>query len=1023
MTRWALRNDRVVLLVVVLVWLFACGGLWLFPSQEDPTVTVKTAIVSTAHPGMSAERVERLITERLETEIQEVAAVREIRSVSKTGLSRLWVRVEDGEDLERAWTEVRRRVARAAPYLPKGVQGPIVDDDFGKVAIALVTLRADGFEDDEIRATARWLRLELLQVKGVGTVEIHGLEDEEIVLRVDPARMGSLGVAPATLLAALRQTNVISSGGMVDVLPERIPVQPTGEFETLEDLADLVVANPQDGTVARLRDLVEIERVPVDPPTTRFFQDGEAVVGFAISQVEGGNVLKVGRRLRQRLAELQNELHLGYELQTPVFQADLVQTSRSDFLGNLGLSILIVLAIMLAAMGPRTGVIVSALIPTTMAVTLLGMLLLGIPIHRVSIAAMIIAIGILIDNGIVMSETIRQGVRQLDLSPVDAAQRAGQELMIPLLSSSLTTILAFLPLALAQSETAEYTRSLFTVISLALLASWVLSMTAIPVLLVRYGRPAEGKDLEERGFARAITRTYRRGLAWVLGHRRAFSVGVVGLLLGTGALALEIRKEFFPPSERAQFAIKLELPNGRSIRETERVTTQVSAWLRDDATNPEIGGVLSYVGYGGPRFYLPLEPPPPDPGLGFLIVDVASLGDVVPVAERVEKYLLERHPDLLGQTRRLMIGGGGVGLVEVVVEGDDLGPLFAAVAQVKSALRDAVGTRDVKDDWGVEGKRITVEVDQTKARRAGVTSLEVATTLETMLSGRALSELREEDRSVPIVLTGDRRARSLDRLQTLEIQSSAKATTVPLAQVASFELDFEPAKIRRLDRTRAVTVTARPRRGVLASELDAEVRASVESLDLPTGVEIHWRGEWKEELEANLALFAGAPMALFGIVVILVWQFNSIRMAIIILSTALLATIGVVPGLVLTGAHFGFMASLGCFSLLGIVVNDAIVLLDRIRRGQEDDQLSAYDAIVEAGARRLWPILLTTMTTIAGLLPLILWGGPLWYAMGNVIAFGLGSATLLILGMAPVLYARLYNVDGVRRRGRKGSEG
>ena len=1014
LTGWALRNDRVVLLVMVLVLVGAAGSLWLFPSQEDPTVTVKTAIVSTAHPGMSAERVERLITERLEAEIQEVAAVREISSVSKTGLSRLWVRVEDGEDLDDAWIEVRKRVERARPYLPKGVLGPVVDDNFGKVAIALVTLRSDGFEKDEIRETVRWLKLELLQVKGVGTVEVHGLSEEEIVLRVDPARMGSLGVAQAMLLAALRQTNIISSGGMVDVLPERIPVQPTGEFESLEDLGDLVVASPGGGAVAHLRDLVEIERVPVDPPTSIFYEDGDPVVGFAISMVEGGNVLTTGRRLRTRLAELQHRLHLGYELRTPLFQADLVRATRADFLGNLGLAILIVLGIMLAAMGPRTGLIVSSLIASTMAVTLMGMLVLGIPVHRVSNAAMIIAIGILVDNGIVMAETIRQGVRQERLVPELAAVRAGQELMIPLLSSNLTTILAFLPLALAQSETAEYTRSLFTVISIALLASWLLAMTAIPVLLVRFGRPAEGKDLEERGWARAITRTYRRALVWALGHRRAFAGGVLVLLLAAGLLALKIRKEFFPPSERAQFAIQLDLPNGRSVRETDRVTSEVTAWLQDERINPEIGGVLGYVGTGGPRFYLPLEPPPPDPSLAFLVVDVASLEDVIPVMERAEKYLLEAHPDVLGQTKRLMIGGGGVGLVEVVVEGDDLGPLFATVANVKAALRTGHGTRDVQDDWGVEGKRITVHVDQTKARRAGVTSLEVATTLETMLSGRAISELREGDRSIPIVLMGDRRARSLDRLQALQVESTTLGTSVPLHQVATFELDFEPAKIRRLDRTRAVTVTARPRSGVLASELFAEVRGRVEALDLPEGVEIHWRGEWKEELEANLALFAGAPIALFGIVVILVWQFNSIRMAGIILSTALLATIGVVPGLVLTGAHFGFMASLGCFSLLGIVVNDAIVLLDRIRRGQEEDELSPYDAIIEAGARRFWPIMLTTVTTIAGILPLILWGGPLWYAMGNVIAFGLASATVLILGVAPALYAKFHGVKEPR---------
>ncbi|MCB2100089.1 MAG: efflux RND transporter permease subunit [Rhodobacterales bacterium] len=1007
LTRWSLDASRLTILFILFVALAGVASYVTYPRKEDPSITIRMAQVTAAYPGMAATRVEDLITRPIEERIREIPEVKRITSDSRTGNALVSVEVQDTvTDLAPVWQRLRDKMADLAPDLPDGTQGPTVNDEVGLTAVATVALWSDGFTLAEMRQVARDTRDRLYTLDGIKKIELYGVQDERVYLEASNARLARFGISPLTLVDTLRQQNIVLPGGHIDADGQNVIVEPSGDFTDVEQIREVLIPRPGGGTVP-LRDLVTVTRGPVDPPRNPVYFNGRPAIVLSVSIQDGVNSVAFGDRLTAALARIQNSLPIGYVLDYATFQPDLVALAVDGAVVNVYQTLAIVLAVVMVFLGWRTGLIVGAFVPLAMLLGLVVMRLLDIELQRMSIASMIIALGLLVDNGIVVAEDIRARL-SAGQKRRDAAIDAGRTLAVPLLTSSLTTILAFMPMMLAVGAAGEYTRSLSQVVIILLLGSWFLAMVVTPVLCVWFMRQPTAEDIAAAAREGRFLGGYRRLLGGVLRHRALFLAGVGLVAVAAGWGFSFVPKIFFPESERNQFLVYIDLPAGSSIKATQATVRAVTAWLDDRAANPDVTGTIAYVGGGGPRFYLTLSPIDPDPHRAFITVTTGRGGDVPAAMARVRAHLLDRHPEARAQVKAMSLGASESGLVEIRLVGPDAGALTAASARLQDGLRAMAGARDIRDDWENRVVKVTVQVDQGRARRAGVTSTEVAQSLNTYLDGMAVTDYREGDLVIPVVLRGLEAERgTLSGLADINVHTAA-GTTVPLPQIASFTGEFAHGRIKRRDLERTVTVQVK-HQALKAAPLFAQMEPLLAGLDLPPGHRWEVGGELEDSAEAQANLFATLPHCLALIAVLLVWQFNSFRRPAIILATIPLAFLGAVVGMLALNAPFGFMSILGLFSLAGIIINNGIVLIDRVD-GLRAEGLAPDKAVVEAALARFRPILMTTLTTILGLLPLIVSHDPLFYGLAAVIAFGLLLGTALTLGLVPVLYTLLFRV-------------
>jgi len=752
-----------------------------------------------------------------------------------------------------------------------------------------------------------------------------------------------------------------------------------------------------------------IRRGYVDPPQSKVYFDGRPALILSVSALDGTNAVEFGNRLRTRVAELQDALPLGYVLDFATFQPELIEATIEGAKLNLYQTLGIVLAVVMLFLGARTGLIVGAFVPVTMLLGIIVMRLLDVELQRVSIAALIIALGMLVDNGIVIAEDIRVRL-EAGAERIAAAVGAGRSLAVPLLTSSLTTILFFAPMALAEGGAGEFTRSLAQVVTIVLLASWFLSLSMTPALCVWFMKvaPVEGKAAGER-FDSGPYRAYRRVLEAILRHRLLFLLAMAALLGLALAGMGRVGKEFFPIGDRNQYLVYVDLPAGSSIKATDQVVGRLARWLADRETNPEIASSVAYVATGGPRFFLSLAAMDPDPHRAFLVVNTVRPEQVDASVARTRQFLLEQMPEARASAKKMWMGSSEAGLFELRLVGPDGAALRRAGEELIEALRAIPGMDSVKQDWENRIAKIKVDVDQSRARAAGVSSQDVANALNMYLSGASVTDYREGDSVIPVIMRSDQEARgALSDLQALAVYSRQHGRWIPLPQVASIHGEWTDARIRRRDQARTLTVSAK-HATMAAAELLPLLQPRIDALGLPPGHQVEIGGEIESQAEANEKLFAALPMCVALIVVLLVWQFNSFRRPLIIMATIPLVLVGAVLGLLSLNALFGFMVMLGLFSLAGIIINNGIVLIERI--GEElEAGLGAHQAVVQACLSRLRPIVITSLTTILGLLPLILSRDPLFYAMACAMAFGLAIGTVLTLGFVPALYALLYAV-------------
>jgi multidrug efflux pump subunit AcrB len=998
----------------LLIAIIVLGGLTAFstqPRQEDPEITLRGAQVVTRFPGMSPERVEQLITRPIEEKIKEISEIDEIKSISMAGMSIVTPEAHARYyAMEPIWNDLRNKMDDIRSELPEGVSGPHVNDDYGRVAVITLALTGSDYSMAELNEVARDVRDRLGALPLVAQVDLYGVQPERVWLEFDTTLLAQLDVAPAALVSALRNQNVVLPGGTINASGQSVVIEPSGDFRSVEEIRDLAITT-EGGGIVYLRDLVSVRRGYVDPPQAPAYYDNQPAIVIGISMVESSNVVEVGHQVNGALRELKPLLPLGMALDTVIFQPDLVQASVNNASNTLLQTMIVVLVVVMVFLGWRTGLIVGAMVPMTMMATLLAMSFWGIELHRISIAAIIVALGLLVDNGVVIAEDIRQRLDRGD-ERLTAALASAESLAIPLLTSSLTTIIAFLPLALIDDASGEFLRSLGQVLALALLISWLLAISITPALCYWFladTNATDGSD-EVKTSEGPAYRFYRQLLHKILRRRVIFVVGMLALLVAAGQIFQFVKQRSLGPSERNQFTVYVDLPAKAHISQTMAATESLSGFLKDRALNPEVTDVLAYVGAGGPRFFLALTPNDPQPNKAFLVVNTERADQIDVVMERVEGFLQSDLPQATGRADILFLGGAAIGTVEIRLRGPDIDVLRALGDQVKDAYYTVAGIRSVRSDWEDPVLKLYVEIDQERARRAEVTSAAVASGLVGIFDGQAITDYREGDKVIPVVLRARPEDRDgLDRVRSAEIISEARGVPVPLLQVADFRGGVEPSQIRRHNQERALSI-AGIHPDMTALELYDAMRQSLEAIELPQGYRLELEGEIKEAEESNEKLLGFAPHALLLIVLLLVLQFDSYRRPAIILLTIPLVVIGANFGLAVFRAYFDFTAMLGLFSLAGIIINNGIVMIDRIDRGRAGG-LDVDEAVVEAAMARARPIVMTTITTIIGLLPLALFGGEFWYGMAIVIMCGLGVGTLLTLGFIPALYSLFFQKE------------
>ena len=1016
-TATALRLNRVTMVLIAMV---IAGGIFSarnLPQAEDPGFLIRTAMVSTYFPGASPARVEQLVTDKLEKVIQEIPELDYVKSETRTGISIIYVNIKPEYNILRPiWDDLRRKVNSARNSLPGEIIGPFVNDDFGDVFGIVMSVTGEGFDYSELKEIADEVRDEILHIDDVAKVDIYGAQDERVFVEFNNARLSELKISPAYLKSILDERNIIIPGGNVMSGNERIPLEPTGNFESIAEILKTVVTLPGRSEVVYLEDLVKITRGYIDPPSSVMHYNGEPSLGIGVSMREGGNIITLGDDIKKLHKKILEIYPIGVEFEFVAFQPERVVKKVSEFKKNLFQSICIVILVMLVSLGLRTGILVASLIPVTILMALFIMNFFGIGIDQMSLAALLISLGILVDNAIVMSESIMTQIKE-GKDVKNAAIDSATELARPLLSASLTTSFAFLPIFLAKSGIGEYTAPLFKVVSITLISSWVLALTLTPLLCVWF---LKTDTVESEGnYDSRFYQKYRQFIQTILKYRFLSIAGIIIIFIFAMYCFKYVPKRFMPSSDINIITATIESPAGSKIEYTEKLVSDFEAYVKKELlTGPDrkegIINIGSFIGKGAPRYILPYNPEPPAPGISYIIMNTSSDAVVGPSIKKLRAYCYNNLPDATAHITRLPVGPPVKHPVAVRISGRDSDTLFAIVDKVKSRLTATPGIRQIGDDWGSKTKKLQVKINQERARRAGVSSQDIAVSLQSMLSGITMGNYRENDSLIPITLrsvAADRQ--DISKLETLNVYALRTGISVPLKQVADVEVIWEASKIMRRDRLKTVEIYADLNDGFNALQINKNLIdwLEKEKADWDLGYRYGIAGEAEKSAESNKSISDQLPIAGLLILLLLISQFNSIRRPMILISIVPLGLIGVTAGLLIANSYFGFMTLLGVVALSGIVINNANVLLDRIRIEIDENGHDPRKAIIEAAQRRLRPILLTTLTTAGGLIPLWVGGGPMFIPMAVSIIFGLLFATLITLGVVPVLYSIFFRVS------------
>ena len=1020
LTKFSIDRNRVVLSILAVVMVMGIMSYSSLSRDSMPPYTVRVATIVSSFPGASPERIEELVTDKVEKVAQELPELKNVSSTSRTGLSVVKVELKmevQPENLQAVWDRLRRKLS-SLQGLPSNVKPSLNDDGVGEVFGIAVGIISDGYSYTEMKAYADDLRDDLIKLKDAAKVELNGSQDERVFVEFEDARLKTYGLTSSKLQGTISNTNILSSGGTIGVENERIILEPTGNFNTLEDIENMLIPVGDGSQVVALKDITKVSKGYIDPPKQLVRINGKEAISLHVSLKEGANVINLGADIDGVLNAWQQKLPVGLELQRLASIDHYIDLKIDAFIGNLLQAIVIVLAVMLFFLGMRTGMVIASLIPIVTITTLMVMGLINVGLNQITLAALIMALGMMVDNAIVVAESIMVKMEE-GISAKQAAIESCSELFTPLLISTLTTSAAFLSFYMAESTMGDIMGPIFVVITIALLSSWIIALSIITMFCVFFLKVKKNEDGKQSFLDKIIgflKSKYKALILAALSYKRLVLVGIVLLfflsLFGFTKLAFV----FFPDSDRNMITIDINLPEGTKIENTIATVNTleefITSELKTNDSRPD--GIVdwsAYIGKGPSSYDLGYSADEANSNYAHILVNTSTFLVNNSMIEQIDAFCFNSFPNADVKVGPLAAGGGGTP-IEVKVSGDDPDKLSAIASEIKAELFGISGTKNIKDDWGPKGKKFVIQIDENKARSAGITNQDIAISLQTVLDGFKAGEYREADKTIPIMLLNNQsKQQSLTSLETLNVYAQNSGRSVPLLQVASIVPQWQYSKIKRLDLTRTVVVSSELTASGNASAVVAELNPWLESKQSEWGDDYQYQlgGDAENSSENMGAVIKYLPLSGFIIVMLLIIQFNSFRKMTMIVSTIPLGVIGMVIGLLLFGVPFGFMAFLGVISLAGIVINNAIVLIDRIEI--EETERTIQDAVLAACLQRFRPILLATFTTVLGLIPLYLGGGEMWEPMAVTIMIGLLFGTVITLIFIPAFYSVLYKVN------------
>lgn len=1017
LSRWALEHIALTRYLMVALLL---GGIFSYSKlgqDEDPPFTFRAMVVRAAYPGATALQMAEQITDVLEKKLQETPYVDKIRSYSKPGETLIILELREStppREVAAAWYQVRKKLGDIRGTLPPGVQGPYFNDEFGDTFGSIFAISGDGFNYAEIKKYADFVRQQLLRVPAVAKVELYGVQDEKINVTFSQKKFATLGITFESLISQIGTQNAVESAGVLVTRTDNLQVRVTGALKSVKDLENLALR--ANDTTFRLGDFATVTRAFQDPPKDKMRYNGHEVIGLGVSMDKGGNIITLGQDLQTTVDRIKSKLPVGIELQRVADQPKAVTSSVSEFLRTLTEAVLIVLAVSLVALGLHTkplrldvrpGLVVALTIPLVLAVTFLFMRIFDIDLHKISLGALIIALGLLVDDAIIAVEMM---VRKMEegFSRFDAATFAYTSTAMPMLTGTLITAAGFLPIGLAKSTAGEYTFSMFSVNALALILSWLVAVMFTPYIgfLLLKVKPAQGADGHHELFNSPFYNRFRSTVNWCVEWRKttivltlaAFGMGIVGFSF--------IEQQFFPDSSRPELMVELWLPEGASFQASEAQAKKFEAFIRQD---PTVESVTTYVGTGSPRFYLPLDQIFPQTNVSQVVVLPKDLASRERLRLKIIAAFKNDFPEVRGRVKLLPNGPPVPYPVQFRVTGDDVAKVRTIADQVKLVMRANADALGVNDNWNESVKVLRIDLDQDKLRAAGISSQTVMRAANTILSGTNIGQYQEGNKLIDIVARQPVDERStLTALNDVSLPAPG-GKTVPLSQFAHPKFVWEPGVVWRLGREWAITVQSDVVDGIQGPTVSGQINPQLDKLRsaLPPGYRIELAGAAADSGKAQASIAANVPLVVFIIFTLLMLQLHSFSRALLVFLTGPLGVAGAAMALLILHRPFGFVAQLGVIALFGMIIRNSVILIDQI----EHDIAAGsppWTAIVESAVRRFRPIILTAAAAVLAMIPLsrsVFWG-----PMAVAIMGGLIVATALTLLFLPALYAAWFRV-------------
>ncbi|SUP92876.1 Cation/multidrug efflux pump [Vibrio owensii] len=1007
-------RNRVISWMVSLIFLI--GGISAFfglGRLEDPAFTIKDAMVVTSYPGATPQQVEEEVTYPIEKAIQQLTYVDEVNSISSRGLSQITVTMKNNygpDDLPQIWDELRRKVNDLKGTLPPGVNDPSVIDDFGDVYGILLAVTGDGYSYKELLDYVDYLRRELELVDGVSKVSVSGQQQEQVFIEISMKKLSSLGLSPNTVFNLLSTQNVVSDAGAIRIGDEYIRIQPTGEFQSVDELGDLLLTESGAQGLIFLKDVAEIKRGYVDVPTNIINYNGELALNMGISFAQGVNVVEVGKAFDRRVAELKYQQPVGVEISEIYNQPKEVDKSVSGFVVSLAQAVGIVIVVLLFFMGLRSGLLIGLILLLTVLGTFIFMKYFAIDLQRISLGALVIALGMLVDNAIVVVEGILIGT-QKGRTRLQAATDIVTQTKWPLLGATVIAVTAFAPIGLSEDSTGEYCGTLFTVLLISLMLSWFTAISLTPFfadIFFKGQKIKSGEGEDNDPYNGIIFVVYKKFLNFCM-RRAWFTVAVLVAGLAASVYGFTyVKQAFFPSSTTPIFQLDVWLPEGTDIRATNDKLKELEGWL---AKQDHVEHITTTAGKGLQRFMLTYSPEKSYAAYGEITTRVENYEALAPLMDRFRDHIKTNYPEINYKLKQIELGPGGGAKIEARVIGSDPTVLRTIAAQVMDVMYADPGATNIRHDWRERTQVLEPQFNESQARRYGITKSDVDDFLSMSFSGMNIGLYRDGTTLMPIVarLPEDERI-DIRNIEGMKIWSPAQSEFIPLQQVTmGYDMRWEDPIIVRKNRKRMLTVMADP--DILGEEtaatLQARLQPQIEAIEMPPGYSLEWGGEYESSGDAKASLFTTMPMGYLFMFLITIFLFNSIKEPLIVWLTVPLALIGVTTGLLALNTPFGFMALLGFLSLSGMVLKNGIVLLDQIEIEMKSGK-DAYDAVVDAAVSRVRPVCMAAITTILGMIPLL--PDIFFKPMAVTIMFGLGFATVLTLIVVPVLYRLFHKV-------------